>query len=125
MFGTPDINLAFEKLESEAFDLPPRMRQMHGSCIAQPEIVTVANMTGGTQANRRHPRCNGRLDPTRAVFDHETFIRACAQFVGGKQKDVRIRLSSRHHIGTENLTAELRFQCQHRKAQPQTIDRTG
>ncbi len=98
---------------------------MQGSRIAQLNIVALANMTGSAQANGRHPRCNGRLDPTRAVFDHETFIRAYAQFAGGKQKDVRMRLSSRHHIGTENLTAELRFQGQHRKAQPQTINRTG
>src|ERR1700682_1787206 len=111
--GIPNLTLAFEKLEREALDLPPRMRQMHGAGIAQLEIVALANMTGSTQANGRHPRCNGRLDATRAVFDHETFIRADAQFAGGKQKDVGMRLSSRHHVGTENLTAELSFQCQH------------
>src|SRR5260370_7749085 len=93
---------------------------MHGAGIAQLEIVALANMTGGTQANRRHPRCNGRLDAARAVLDHETFIRADAQFAGGKQKDVGMRLSPRHHIGTETMTAELRFQSQHRTPPPQT-----
>jgi hypothetical protein len=36
-----------------------------------------------------------------------------------------VRLSSRDHIRTENMTAEFRFQGQYRKAQLQAIHRTG
>src|ERR1700716_1027824 len=114
--GIPNLTLTFEKLASEALDLRPRMRQMHGAGIAQPDIVAFANMTGGTQANRRHPRCNGRPDAARAVLDHETFIRADAQLAGGKQKDVGMRLSPRDHIGTEDMTVDLLLECPHHKS---------
>ena len=101
------------------------MRQMHRAGIAQLPIMALANMTGGAQADRRHSRRDGRLDPACAVFDDEALIRAYVELAGGKQKDVGMRFSAGDHIGTENMAAEFRLQCQHRKAQLQTVDRTG
>ena len=117
--------LAIEKVKGEAFDVRPAMRQMHGSGIAQLEILAFANVAGRAQADDRHPGGNGRPDPACAVFNHKTLVRAHAQSACGEQKNVRMRLSSRDHIRTENMTAEFRFQGQHRKAQLQAINRTG
>jgi hypothetical protein len=92
------------------------MRQMHGASIAQLEIMAFANVAGRAQADDCHAGGNGRPDPACAVFDHKTLIRAHAQSACGEQKNVRVRLSSRDHIRTKDMTAEFRFQGQHREA---------
>jgi hypothetical protein len=86
------------------------MRKVCGPGIAQLEIMAFANVTGRAQADGRHPRGNCRPDPTRAVLDHQTFRRAYAQLACGEQKNVRVRLSSCDHVGTENMSSEFRFQ---------------
>ena len=91
------------------------MRQMHGPCIAQADIMALANMTGGAQADRRHPCRDRRFNSARAVLDHETRIRVDAQFFGGKQENIGMRLAARDHVGAEDVAAELRFQLQNRK----------
>ena len=92
------------------------MRQVHGTGIAQSEIMAFANVTGRAQADGRHPCGNGRPDTTGAVFDHETLIRAHAQSACGKQENVRMRLSARTMSALKDMAAEFRFQSQHRKA---------
>jgi hypothetical protein len=62
------------------------MRQMYRTGIAQFYIVALANMTGRAQANGGHPGSNGRLDPTRAVFDDEALIRAYASLPAANRK---------------------------------------
>ena len=78
--------LAIEKVHGEAFDVRPGTRQMHGACVAQLEIMAVANVAGCTEADDRHPGGNGRPDPARAVFNHKTLVRAYAQSASGEQK---------------------------------------
>ena len=52
--------LAIEKVKGEAFDVRPGMRQMHGSGIAQLEIMAFANVAGRAEADDRHPGGNSR-----------------------------------------------------------------
>src|SRR6185369_8609455 len=125
MIPPEGVHLAIEKVQGEAFDVRPGVRQMDGSGIAQLEIMAFANVAGCAQADNRHPGSNGCPDSARAVFNHKTLIRAYAQSAGGEQENVRVRLSSRDHVGAENMTTELSFQRQHRKAQLQAINRTG
>jgi hypothetical protein len=62
------------------------MRRMHGSSIAQLEIMAFANVAGCAQADDGHPGGNGRPDPTCAVFNHKTPIRAHAQLLAANRK---------------------------------------
>jgi hypothetical protein len=43
-------------VQGEAFDVRPGMRQMHGSSIAQLEIVAVANVAGCAKGRRPSSR---------------------------------------------------------------------
>ena len=108
-----DLKLAFEKLEREVLDLRPRMRQMHGACVAQREVVALADVAGGTQANGAHPGGDRRLDAAGAVFDDKTSVWTHAQLAGSKQEDIGMRFSARDHISAEDIRAEFCLQCQH------------
>ena len=88
---------------------------MHGSGVFQLEIMTVANVAGGTQTNGRHPSGDRRPDAASAILNHETFVRLYAQLVRGEQENIRMRLAPRDHIGAEDMAAEFGFQRQHLK----------
>jgi hypothetical protein len=116
MIPSQRVHLAIEKVQGEAFDLGPRPRQMHGAGIAQLEIMAIADVAGGAQADHCHSGGNGSPDSTSAVLDDKTFVRGHAQFARGEQENVRVRLSGRDHVRAENMTAEFGFQRQHREA---------
>lgn len=85
------------------------MRQMHGSSIPQLEIMAFANVAGCAQANDGHPGGNGRPDPTRAVFDHETLVRAHAQSASANRKMSGCRNRIRDALAIGNHPVEVKM----------------
>ena len=91
----PEGDVIALKNAGEAFDVPPGMRQIHGAGIAQLEIMAFANVAGRAEADDRHPGGNGRPDPARAVFNHETLVRTRAQSACGEQKNFQASFLAR------------------------------
>ncbi len=59
---------------------------MCGACVFQLEMVSLANVAGGTQANGCHPGRYRRPNAAGAIFHNETLLRLHAQPVRREQK---------------------------------------
>ena len=86
--------LAIEKVQGEAFDVRPGMRQMHGASVAQLEIMAFANVAGCARPTTVIPAATAALIPPALSSITRHWSGRTPNLLAAEQKNVRMRLSA-------------------------------